>query len=222
MINTVVKPRLEDAAYTMELHGSARLSGCSFYNIWGDTDEDHMNGDGGLKIHNDDVVLEECLITDCRSNGILIDHCSPRIINCTIENCDDDGIEIHGGEALIYGSKIQYNSYGICAFDDCRAMIDSNAFIENEYGLAITESTLTVSNNHFIDHREGALVEIDSESVFRNNEYIGPKRATEAELMANQDYTQICLIMFFLLTLISFLTLFIINRRLSLPPRAKK
>jgi hypothetical protein len=221
MINCEVGPKLGGGSYTMEIHGSARFTGTSFENIWGDDSEEHLNGDGGLKVHNDDVVLEDCLITECKTNGILIDHCSPRIINCTIEYCEDDGIEMHGGEALIYGNKIRYNSYGIVAFDDCRATVDSNAFIENDFGLAITGSELLVVDNHFIDHSDAALIEIDSESVFRNNEYIGKKTDPETELMA-EDFSQICLILFFLMSLLSFLILFIFNRRVAMPPRAKK
>jgi hypothetical protein len=220
--NTIVRPLDKDATYTFELHGSARFTGCEFYNIWGNTDTDHLNGDGGLKIHNDDVVIEDSLISDCRSNGILIDHVSPRIINCTIEKCHDDGIEIHGGEAYIYGNWIKNNEWGICAFGDCEATISSNAFVENKYGLSTMGSKLTVTDNHFVDHKTAALFGDHSESVMRNNEYVGKKTDPGSELML-QDLAQVCLVMFFISSAVSFLILYITNRRmLGGPPRKKK
>jgi len=214
LVDSVIKSRTEDATFKMELQGSAVITGCEFYYIWGDTRTDHRNGEGGLQIHNDDVRIEDCLISEGRTNGILIDHCSPFIINNTIENCDDDGIEAVGGEAYIYGNRIQDNPWGICAFDGCAATIDSNAFIRCDFGLSMVDSELTVTNNHFYKSGDAALYGDTSTSTFRNNEYIGKSRDPGAELLA-QSWDQICLIFFFLTTLISFLILFAINRGLA-------
>ncbi len=222
LINTTVRPCDKDAEFYFELHGSARLLGCEFYHIWADTRSGHENGDGGLKIHNDDVLVEDCLISECKGNGMLIDQASPRIINSTIEHCGDDGIEILGGAPYIYGNRIQYNSWGVISLDNCRGTLDSNAFIKNDYGLSVMDGEMVITNNHFIDQKTLAFTEQNSDNIVRNNQYVGKKPSAADDLLTSDGLGQMCLVGFFMVTLVSLLILYVFNRRIGMPPLVKR
>jgi len=211
---------LGEAAYTFEIHGSARILECSFSNIWGDTRMDYLNGNGGLKIFSNDVLVQDCTISQCMSNGILISDCSPSIINNTIQYCGDDGIEIHGGAPFIYGNWIRYNDWGICTFGGSKATIDSNAFVENNNSLSLVDSQLQVINNYFIDSKEAAVNGPTGDSTFRNNQYIGEDGPSEEQQLA-ENFSQVCLVGFFLVSALSLLILYISNKRVIGFPRKK-
>lgn len=221
LINSTFNSKEKEAAYTIEIHGRANILGCEFRNIWGDTRPDHLNGDGGMKIFNDQVLVKDCTISQCMSNGMLLSGCSPNIINNTIEFCDDDGIEIHGGAPLIYGNLLLENEWGICTFQGCKAVIDSNAFRDNGNSLSLVDSELTVVNNYFIDSKNSAINGPTSDSTFRNNQFIGKEGPSEDQELA-QNFSQVCLVGFFIVSALSLLILYITNKRAIGYPNKRK
>lgn len=219
--NVTIRPKDLTCTYFFEIHGSARIGDCIISHPWGDTRTEKKNGDGGVKVFNSDVVINDTLITGGESNGLLIVDCSPRILNNTIERCGDDGIELQNSGAYIYGNWIQYNDWGMTAFNGSNARIQNNAFVENNNAISLVDSSLVITDNHFINNKAAIEKGNSPDTVIRDNEFIGKNDVTDATDTVN-SLLQVCVVVIFISTAISYGMLYFANRKVVGPPKAPK
>jgi hypothetical protein len=140
---------LNGKSYKCELFGNVQFYNCTFYNLWGDKND--LCGQGGIEIYSDNVLVEKCLIYNPTVTGIVIGDCSPRISNCTVAGCSNDGIEIINGAPLIINNQVEGCDFGIMTFHDCNAVIRNNTIKDiNNYAIGLIEgSKAKLGNNHF-------------------------------------------------------------------------
>lgn len=141
----------DDIGYLVRIFGTMIAVDSNFTGLWGK--ESNVNFDGGIEIYSDDVLLSNCRISDCTTNGIIIGDCCPVIENCVIENNGDDGIEVTGGEPHIVNTTIRNNLDGVyCMYGsnakllNCTIMGNSESGIIAE-GCTATLTDCTISNN---------------------------------------------------------------------------
>jgi nitrous oxidase accessory protein NosD len=172
LVNTTVRPSNDEYYYMVEIYGSAIIDGCTFEMIGGN--RDNHNGEGGLKIFNDDVIVRNTTFTRSITNAILVAHSSPQIIDCTVVDSWDDGIEITGGAPLVQGSSFEYCGFGAICFDGTKATFRDCTFIGNGLGMGILESHPTVEGSTFKNNRDQAIVyDTFSEPVLTDNDFEG-------------------------------------------------
>lgn len=105
--DAVVNSTDPEVGFTFEVHGTARIRDSRI--VGTATDPDHVNGEGGLEVYNDDVVIEGTTFENALSASVMTVYCSPTIRGCTFSGAMDEGVEGHGGAPVIED----------CQFVDC-------------------------------------------------------------------------------------------------------
>ncbi len=159
-----------ERGYKFEVHGSALIQRCNISRVWGvDT---RLNGDGGLEIYSSNVTISDSRVSDCAVNGLLIYDCAPTIVNTTITEIGDDGIELQRGDPTIDGCIFYRCMWAITIFDGSNPVIVNNVFLDNDYGVAFENSNPTIYNNTFTETSSIAVSYMgDSDPVIGNNTY---------------------------------------------------
>jgi parallel beta-helix repeat protein len=170
IINSTVTSSPISYGYAFEIHGEALLLNSIFSYIYGSNDFE--NGDGGLEIYSDDVLVKNCTISNNPTNGILIANSSPIIENCTIEYCDDDGIEIQDSRAVIRNNLFRNNQWAITVNPGSDCLIEGNTFSDNVYGITVDASNPVICNNVFENTENYAISVYDnSDPELENNTF---------------------------------------------------
>lgn len=172
--NTTIENHPRIYRYTFEIMGSATIVGCHLIGLWGDPANE--NFDGGLEIYSSDVLIQDTLIEDATTNGLLIMNSAPRIINNTIEDANDDGMELQNSDATILNNTIEGCGWAMIVSRGSDAVIRGNLISDNKHGIVIEWSSPTVERNEFVGNSNYAIFydnysepAID-ENVFVNNE----------------------------------------------------
>ena len=170
IMNSFIGSATSEYGYGFEIYGEATFADSRFSGIYGP--DDIINGDGGMEIYSDDVVLFNCTIADNPVNGILISCASPTIENCVIKGNEDDGIEIHHSNARIMNCTIQDNEWGMIFFDSkCRVL--NNTIENNRHGIFIEFSSPVIRNNTFENNTEYAVGTLYGSAVdYNDNTFI--------------------------------------------------
>jgi len=171
IMNSSIGSAGSEYGYGFEIYGEAIFADSRFSGIYGP--DDIINGDGGMEIYSDDVILFNCTITDNPVNGILIARASPTIENCVIKGNKDDGIEIHHSNAKIVDCTFLGNGWGMVVFSDSRCQVLNNSFKDNEHGVHVEFSSPEIKDNIFENNTEYAVSTVYGSDVdYNDNTFI--------------------------------------------------
>ncbi len=181
--NCTLKSIDNDHGFEFEVYGEMEITDSEICGLWGDPDMN--NGDGGIEIYSDDVLIDNCRIYDNVINGLLIYDASPIITNNEIYGCGDDGIEVHSSDMVFESNEIRDNDWGMVIFSNSNLVIENNTFLENQHGISIEDSKPIIINNQFTRNTEYAIeVGSNSDPQFEGNEF----SENEQDISENEDY----------------------------------
>lgn len=181
VVNSSIRTNNILFGFGFEIHGSARLIDSSFSRLYGS--EDVNNGDGGLEIFSDDVLISNCSISHNKVNGLLIADSSPTIENCIIANNEDDGIEMQNADPVIRNCTIRENGWAVIVNAKSNPHIEGNLFDSNAHGIDVYGSKATIINNEFRNNENYAINVYDnSEVTLRDNTYENNEENVTSEM----------------------------------------
>jgi parallel beta-helix repeat protein len=174
--------------YAFEIHGSAKLVDSSFSRLYGSLDVN--NGDGGLEIFSDDVLISNCSISHNKVNGLLIADSSPTIENCIISNNEDDGIEMQNADPVIRNCTISENGWAVIVNAKSNPHFEGNLFDSNTHGIDVYGSEAVIINNEFRNNENYAINVYDnSDATIENNIFEGNEEDVTSEMPFNMLYS---------------------------------
>jgi hypothetical protein len=206
--NSTLSSNDPKVGYWFEVYGKLTVYNSVIEYVWGDPY--YENKDGGIELYNAEATFEDSNIQNCITNGILASDSILSIFSSTIENCEDDGIELHGTSARIDDIIIRYSSWPIMFWDGSDAYVSNSTFDRNDYGMWILRSSPVIEDCIFQDTKEGAAIIIfgsNSKPIMSGNEF--DNNDTEVDYLTSSS--AVCYI--FLLPFLSVFLIIIIQMK---------
>jgi parallel beta-helix repeat protein len=202
--------------FAFEIHGSARIEDCIIRSLAKNPDQ--INGDGGIEVYSDDVVVLNTTFLRPLSQGLMLIDSSPMVINCTFNDSVDDGIEIHGGSPLIEDCRFERCEFAIVMWRS-NATVKRCTFVRNGEGIYISGSSPTIEDCSFINTDGSAIAYMKGTTpVLTNNTYSGNKDdVVESESEESYICTS-CYAIAYILPILAIVHLWNLSRKLPRPP----
>lgn len=117
-----------------------------------------------------------------KGTGIWVESTAPTIINCTLTQCQREGIFVtgNGKPAILDNEFVQNASSGIFLVRNAKGEVRRNRFRQTGYGIAASDdSAPLVSDNQLLENRIGLHLSRQAKPVLRRNLF---SKNTEAGL----------------------------------------
>lgn len=210
--STISSDNQKDGVW-FEVYGKLTVINSVIQDVFGDPDNENM--DGGIEIYSGEAYFEESTIQISKTNGIMAKDSILTIVSSTIENCQDDGIELHGTSAIIEDSLIRYNGWPIMFWEKSDARVSNSTFHANKEGLYIIESSPTIEDCIFTDTVSGPAINVlgpNSEPVFEDNAFSNNEVDVEYPI---EPFLVCCFITLPILSLIFFVIIYTKNKNIG-------
>jgi hypothetical protein len=169
LIDSTVQCSDNITGFTFEVHGTALIEDSCI--IATAVDPDHENGEGGVEIYNDDVRLVNTTFDNALSASIMTVECSPVIEDCVFTGAKDEGIESHGGSPVIRNCTFRQCEWPIILWGS-DATIENSTFEECPRGVVLIGSSPKMEDCAFKNITEWAVQRSkDSNPELSGNSY---------------------------------------------------
>jgi hypothetical protein len=174
--NSTLASQNSRAGFWFEVYGELHVYGSRIMYLWGDPY--YENFDGGIELYDADATFETSFIESCQTNGILAESSRLSVRSCIVQDCGDDGIELHNSPAIIENTTFKYNSWPLMFWYESDAKVTNCTFDYNQEGCWIAESSPVIKNCVFKNTGTGPAIVISGymsypifeDNTFENNE----------------------------------------------------